>query len=251
MIKNEKIKDGVILAKGHSEYFLKQSEKLHNDKQFQAAIPFTILSFEEASKVNHLLDFIKEKKDIDRDDWKELRYHEFKLTEDEKDVKKDLESQTNLDFTVQASFLQSVGLNTIPSRDDAIEGKKMEIEANAKFSKIKERCFYANWNFNKNEWDDFNKIPLNEQEALSFFLIWTSKRKLLLAKLGIEYHLENPFTKPIPNGIIGLSEYLIEKTNHSKSLKTTQKMLEYDKEYADGKTIEKLQLGYQTLCKYF
>lgn len=45
-------------------YFLKQSEKLHKDKEFQASIPLTILSFEEASNVDHLLDYIKEGKDI-------------------------------------------------------------------------------------------------------------------------------------------------------------------------------------------
>jgi len=251
LIKNDKIKDGTILAKEHSEYFLKQSEKLHNDKEFQAAIPFAILSFEEASKVDHLLDYIKEKKDIEKDDWKELRDHKFKLTKNEIDVKEGLESQSDLDFSAQSLIMQSVGLNTIPSRDVAIEGKEKEIEANAKFSKIKEMCFYANWNFSKNKWDDFKKIPLNEREALSFFLIWSSKRKLLLAKLGIEYHLENPFTKPPPTAMEEFSQYLIDKTNHSKNLKTTQEMQKYDEEYGDEKSIEILQLGYQTLCKYF
>lgn len=251
MIKNEKIKEGVIIAKDHSEYFLKQSEKLHKDKEFQAAIPFAILSFEEASKVDHLLDYIKEKKDIEFDNWKELRNHKFKLIKNDEDVKKGLEAQSNLDFSAQSLIMQSVGLNTIPSRDEAIEGKEKEIEANAKFSKIKEMCFYANWNFSKNEWDDFKKIPLNEREALSFFLIWSSKRKLLLAKLGIEHRLENPFTKPIPKSMEGTKQYLIDKINHSKNLKTTQEMQKYDQEYADEKSIEMLQLGYQTLCKYF
>jgi len=198
VIKNDKIKDGVILAKEHSEYFLKQSEKLHNDKEFQAAIPFTILSFEEASKIDHLIDFINGKKDIEKDDWKELHDHKFKLTKNEKDVKEGLENQSDLDFVAQSLIMESVGLNAIPSRDVAIESKKKEIEANARFSKIKEMCFYANWNSNKNTWDNFKKIPLDEQEALSCFLIWTSKRKFLLAKLKIEYHIENPFTKPLP-----------------------------------------------------
>jgi len=44
---------------------------------------------------------------------------------------------------------------------------------------------------------------------------------------------------------------IIDKTNHSKNLKTTREMQEYDKEYEDEKSIEILQLGYQTLCKYF
>lgn len=251
MIKNDKIKDGTILAKEHSEYFLKQSEKLHNDKEFQAAIPFAILSFEEASKVDHLLDYINEKKDIEKDDWKELRDHKFKLIKNEKDVKDGLESQSDLDFSAQSLIMESVGLNTIPSRDAAIETKGKEIEVNAKFSKIKEMCFYANWNSTKNEWDDFKKIPLNEQEALSIFLIWSSKRKLLLAKLSIEYHLENPFTKPFPKSGEQTLQYLIDKTNYSRSLKATQEMQKYDKEYEDEKSIEILRLGYETLRKYF
>lgn len=149
--------------------------------------------------------------------------------------------------------MESVGLNAIPSRDAAIETKEKEIEVNAKFSKIKERCFYTNWNSSKNEWDDFKKIPLNEQEALSFFLIWSSKRKLLLAKLKIEYHLENPFTKPRPNptSIVEVNQYLNDRTNHWKNLKATQEMQEYDKEYGDEKSTEILQLGYHTLIKYF
>ena len=251
MIKNDKIRDGAILAKEHSEYFLKQGEKLHNDKEFQAAIPFPILAFEEASKVDHLIDYINEKKDIDKNDLNELRDHKFKLTKNEKDVKDGLEGQSDLDFSAQSSILQSVGLNAIPSRNAAIETKEKEIEANAKFSKIKEMCFYANWNSSKNDWDDFKKIPLNEQEALSFFLIWSSKRKLLLAKLSIEYYLENPFTKPLPTLVEETLQYLIEKTNHSRSLKATQEMQKYDKEYEDEKSIEILQLGYLTLCKYF
>jgi AbiV family abortive infection protein len=251
MIKNEKIKDGAILAKEHSEYFLKQSEKLHNDKEFQAAIPLAILSFEEASKVDHLIDFINGKKDIEKDDWKELRDHKFKLTKNEKDVKEGLENQSDLDFGAQSLIMQSIGLNAISSRDVAIEVKKKEIEVNARFSKIKEMCFYANWNSNKNNWDNFKNIPLKEQEALSYFLIWSSKRKLLLAKLKIEYHLDNPFTKPFPTHLGEISQYIIDKTNHSKNLKTTQEMQEFDKEYEGEKNIEILQLGYETLCKYF
>ena len=253
MIKNDKIKEGVILAKEHSEYFLKQSQKLHKEKEFQAAIPFAILSFEEASKVDHLLNYIKEKKDIEFDDWKELRYHKFKLTKNEKDSKEDLEDQSDLDFYAQSLILKSTGLKGIPSRDVAIEIKEKQIETNAKFSKIKEMCFYANWNSGKNEWDDFNKIPLNEQEALSLFLIYSSKQKLLLAELKIEYFLENPFTKPSPNptSIVEVNQYLIEKTNHSKNLKTTQKIREFDKECNDQKNVEILQLGYRILCKCF
>jgi len=251
LIKNDNIREGITIAKNHSDYFLKQSEKLHKEKEFQAAIPFAILSFEEASKVDHLLNYVKKKKDIEFDDWKELRNHKFKLTKNEKDVKEGLEGESNLDFSAQSAIMQSVGLNAIPSREEAIEGKEKEIEANAKFSKIKEMCFYANWNSSKNEWDDFNKIPLNEREALSFFLILSSKQKLLLAKLGIEYHIENPFTKPAPKSLEEINKYLIEKTNHNKNLKTTQEMKKYDDEYGDEKSIEILQLGYQTLCKYF
>lgn len=117
------------MAKEHSEYFLKQSEKLHKDKEFQASITLTILSFEEASKVDHLLDYIKEGKDIQGKGWKELCNHEFKLIKNEKDIKEGLESQSNLDFNAQSLLLQSVGLHTIPSRSDAIEGKEKEIEA--------------------------------------------------------------------------------------------------------------------------
>ena len=157
MIKNDKIKEGVILAKEHSEYFLKQSQKLHKEKEFQAAIPFAILAFEEASKVDHLIDYIKEKKDIEKDDWKELRYHKFKLTKNEKDSKEDLEDQSDLDFYAQSLILKSTGLKGIPSRDVAIEIKEKQIETNAKFSKIKEMCFYANWNSGKNEWAALNQ----------------------------------------------------------------------------------------------
>lgn len=253
MIENNKIKDGITIAKNHSEYFLKQSEKLHNEQEFQAAIPFAILSFEESSKVDHLLDYIKEKRDISENEWKELRDHKFKLTQNEKEIKTNLENESDLAFKVQSLLMQNIGLRAIPTKDSAIELKEKEIETQAKFSKIKEICFYANWNIHKNNWDNFDKIPKSEKEALSFFMIWTSKRKQLLSKLGVEFYLENPFTKPPPDtfSMEKLSEYIVEKTNHSRNLQTTQKMQEFDKEYGDEKSIGILQLGYQTLCKYF
>ncbi len=237
MIKNDKIKDGTIIANEHSEYFLKQSQKLHNDKEFQAAIPFAILAFEEASKVDHLLDYIKEKKDIEKDDWKELRDHKFKLIKNEKDIKEDLEDLSDLDFNAQSLIMGSVGLKRIPSRDVAIEIKRCQIETNAKFSKIKEMCFYANWNSSKNKWDDFKKIPLNEQEALSLFSIFSSKQKLLLTKLQIEY-IENPFTKSLSTTREECSQHKIDKINHSKSLKTTKEMKEFEKECEDKKILK-------------
>lgn len=230
------------------------SERFHNENEFQLSIPFAILSFEESSKMDHFLNFVENKKNISRNEWEELRQHKFKLTQSEKEVKKILESQSDLDILLQNLFMKDRGLKNIAStKEEAIFVKKNEIEYKSKFSKIKEICFYANWNTQKNDWDNFQKIPFVEKESLSFFIFTEVEHKLLLAKLSLEY-LENPFLKPLPklsDSLQAIIQYLSEKTKHDQNLQTTQDMIEVEKKYTNEEALKKIALGYDVLCKYF
>ena len=253
LIPYEKIKTGVYIAKDHAEYFLKMSDKLYHENEFQAAIPFAILAFEEASKINHLLDFIQDNKNIERDEWKELRNHYFKLTHSEKEIKNNLESQSDYDIFVQNLMMRDRGLyDVVQTKADAILVKQKAIEVQSKFSKIKEICFYANWNEKKNEWDQFQKIPTDEKKLLNLFIFHLVEHKLLLAKLSLEY-MENPFTKPIPKSLSTrmINQYLSEKTKHDQNLQATKDMIEFEKKYATNDGVKNIQLGYAVFCKYF
>lgn len=251
-ILNNKIKPGIYIAKEHAEYFLKMSTKLHADDEFQAAIPFAILSFEESSKLNHLLNFLKKNQDISRIEWEDLQDHKFKSTYTEKNVKKELEDHTELDIHIQNLIMYSVGLkNVAQTKDDAIFLKQKEIEIQSKFPKIKEICFYANWNKKKNEWDRFQNISTIEKKALSAFILNLAGHKLLLAKLVLE-SLEKPYQSFPPDSLFldaKFTKYLTEKIKHSQNLDTTKEMQKF--EIKVNENVKEYQLGYKVFCKYF
>lgn len=251
-ILNNKIRPGIYIAKEHAEYFLKMSTKLHADNEFQAAIPFAILSFEESSKLNHLLNFLKKNHDISRSEWEDLRDHKFKSTDTEKKVKKELEDQSTLDIHIQNLIMHSVGLkNVAKTKDDAIFLKQKEIEVQSKFPKIKEICFYANWNEKKNEWDGFQNISTIEKKALSAFILHLAEHKWLLAKLALE-SLEKPYSSFPPDALFSgakFTKYLTEKIKHSKNLDATKEMQKFESKANEN--VKEYQLGYKIFCKYF
>ena len=249
----DKIKDGLIIAKDYAEYFLKMSKKLDNEKEFQLSIPCAILAFEEASKAEHFYKKIKDKEEIDENEWKDIRKHDFKLTDTEKQAKQKIETNHELAILVQSAILQGVGLkSTVPDKETAIAFKKKQIETYSKFSKIKERCFYADWNSFKKGWSNFQKIPMHEKKAFSTYIIGIVEHKLLLTKLSLEV-LENPFREITDEEVFSpekSKEYLKAKLEHHEKFESIKEMKEYENKIDQMDEAEFI-LGEKVLRKYF
>lgn len=252
LIPNNKIKDGMIIAKNHAEYFLKMAKDLHEMEDYQLSIPLSVLVFEESSKTYQFDTSRKEGKNISSEEWKDLRDHNFKLTHTDKQVKKNLESESELETQARRLILQSVGLKDVVSdRDQAIKIKEKSIEIQARFSKVKEICFYTNWNKNKNKWDDFNKIPKSSQKSISLFMIYLAEHKFLLANLCVDV-LENSFRNIDDEELWDKeksSKYLADRIEHHKNLKSVQMMMDFEETY--DKKMTDLEKGHVMFNKYF
>jgi len=252
LIPNNKIKDGIIIAKNHAEYFLKMAKDLHEMEDYQLSIPLSVLVFEESSKTYQLDASRKTGKSIFSEEWQDLRDHNFKLTHSDKVVKKNLETESELETQIRRQILHSAGLkDVVPDRASAILVKEKSIEIQARFPKVKEICFYANWNKNKNKWDDFNKIPKPSQKLISLFMIYLAERKFLLANLCVDL-LENSFRSIDDEEFWDKekrSKYLADKIEHHKNLKSVQMMTDFEEIY--DKKITDLQKGYIMFNKYF
>ena len=76
--------------------------------------------------------------------------------------------------------------------DDIIEREKAIVTAAEIASKIKELCFYTNWNHRKKDWDDFDKIPISDKKSLSLFITYLAEQNYLIANLCVDT-MNNPF----------------------------------------------------------
>lgn len=243
---------GIHIAKNNAEKHLKESKQHYNNAEYRSAIPSSVFSFEESSKLNHLLDYLQKGSDVTRGNWEELRTHTFKLTDAEKKIKNNVEKSSDLDQHIAYTYLRDVGLTLVPNSKDAnLFVLQKTIEAQSKLSKLKEICLYANWNKRKDNWDNFDNIPISEQKPLSLFVLHLAEHKFLLSLLSLEY-FENPFPKPssdILRSPFASIKYLEEKLIHSQNMLVTQKMKIHEQESISN--IEKLQLGHNILNKYF
>jgi len=252
LIPNNKIKDGMVIAKNHAEYFLKMAKDMHEMEDYQLSIPLSVLVFEESSKTYQLDTSRKEGKIISSEEWKDLRDHDFKLTHTDKEVKKDLESESELQTQARRLILQSAGLkDVVTGRDQAIKIKEKSIEVQARFSKVKEICFYANWNKNKNKWDDLNKIPKSSLKLISLFMMYLAEHEFLLANLCVDV-LENSFRSIDDEELWDKeksSKYLAARIEHHKNLKSVQMMRDFEETHE--KKMTDLQKGHVMFNKYF
>lgn len=243
---------GIHIAKDNAEKHLKESKQHHENAEYQSAIPSSVFSFEESSKFRHLLNYLQKRCDVTRGNWEELRTHKFKLTDAEKEIKNNVAESSDLDQHISSIYLRDVGLTLVPnSKEENLFVLQKTIEAQSKLSKLKEICLYANWNEHKDDWDKFENIPTSKQKALSLFALNLAEHKFLLSLLSLEY-FENPFPKPSSDILRSPSasiNYLEEKLIHSQNMLITQKMKIHEQETISN--IKELQLGHETLNKYF
>lgn len=243
--------DGMHLAMRYAEYFLNMAKKLHGDNEFQLSLPCAILAFEESSKADHLDENRQEGFGISYEEWKSIRDHEYKLTEAEKQTKRILETKSDAFVAMQGSILKGIGLSGIYDRKTAIMVKQKQIEIYSRFSTIKERCFYSNWNKHKKKWESLNDMKQDEKKLLSLYILNLAEHKYLLTKFGIEAH-ENPFKKPTNEDISSLKkmeEFNQARIQHHQKMKSVQEMQDFDKKTEES--LEELQKGLIILNRYF
>ncbi|MGI0060494.1 MAG: AbiV family abortive infection protein, partial [Nitrosotalea sp.] len=195
IIKWDNLRDGIHLSLDNAEYFLKMATQLHAKEEFQLSIPCAILAFEESSKADHLDKNKADGMGISEEEWEQICGHKYKLTESEKQTKKSLDEKSNADVSLMGAIMQEIGLNGITDKETAIMIKKKQIEIYSRFSIIKERCFYTDWDERHDKWKIFTVMSIAERQSLSRLMMTFAKHKYLLTKFGVESH-ENPFRKP-------------------------------------------------------
>ena len=252
LVPNNKIKQGMELAKKKVEYFLKMLKDLHDMGDYELALPLAVLVFEESSKISDFYHIRKDKRDITIGELKNLHKHNFKLTGREKREKERITNESDLDLYVQGSILESLGLKSVTNnKDEAITVKEKSIEIQARLSKIKEICFYTNWNHRKKDWDDFDKIPISDKKSLSLFITYLAEQNYLIANLCVDT-MNNPF-RDISNEELWdekkTNEFLISKITHGKNMDSIKKMKEFEQNIDSMST--EIQKGLKLFNKYF
>lgn len=169
---------------------------------------------------------LNDEQDLSLEEWEDLTKHDYKLIQTEKDVIEHTKERSEVDLQIDVMHLRAAGLEfTTESKEEHIQAKTLEKEAQQKFEKVKEVCLYADWNKHKKEWFDFNSIPKQGQKHLALFINFMAEQKYLLASLTLEYY-HNPFPKmsEIPRSRRDLlANYLQLKIKHNQNLEATKK----------------------------
>ena len=164
-----KIHEGYHLHENLIESFLKTSEKLFEDKEYTNSILFSILAWEEMSKLLLLSDYIKQEwKDIPHNEWKKRtnskKVHSFKLTDMIESRKKRLQSRTKEELEkIKTSFAEHdmhIDLEEINKKSEDDDG----IQMLKKLNESKKLIMYNHWN--GKSWVVFNKITKSHERKI-------------------------------------------------------------------------------------
>lgn len=230
MIPPEKIIDGINLALQYSDSLYETSSELFNKKNFLQSTPLAILSYEEAAKANWLLIKLEEKSGVTKEDWKSLRDHKFKLTKLEKNNFEKINKMSDAEMKIYLEFQQDTFEKiSEKSKEHAINKRKDLLDVLDKFEKVKEICFYSNWDLSEKKWKSFHIFPKDDQHAMNYLIIMLAENLLLRVNFMKDLY-ENPsqssgikevIADVEKNEIILLEDHKeIEKRESFRALKT-------------------------------
>lgn len=195
LIPPEKILDGINLALRYSLSLLNSSGNLYNQKKYQQSIPLAILSYEEAAKANWLLIHLQEEKGITREDWKSLRDHKFKLVQLENYNLKKINNMSDAEMKIYLNFQnETIADIAEKSKEHAIKKREELLEILDKFEKVKEICFYSNWDLSEKKWKSFHMLHEEDQYAMNYSILNLAQNLIARVIFMKELH-ENP-SKP-------------------------------------------------------
>ena len=190
LIDNTSLLQGFYFCLYNSEKFFKTSKLLFDSKDYQSSIPIATISIEETMKGFELLKKFSHDQGITVENWKYLKNHKYKLTHVLEDNIQYLKSTPDKNITKTRNEVAKTGLrNDDVSIDDAIKSLQIMLARYTHFQKLRESCFYSDWDKLSEKWMIFDELPQEKQEALSFFVCEEARTSLILLKRNIERYV--------------------------------------------------------------
>jgi len=254
LIPSEKILQGMNFAMGHAISLLTTSGELFNQKKYPESTPLAILSYEESAKASWLLRHLEEKRGVTKEDWKSLSDHKFKLTQLENDNLKMINNMSSTEIQIYLDFQQETAQDIAEnSKEDAMTKRNDLLEILGKFDKVKQNCFYSNWDSTKKKWKSFRMFPKDDQYAMNYSIINLAEN-LLARTIFLKDLYENPSKSSGIKGVIPDVEknQIIELEDHKEDIENRKSFQNLKSHFEDSKENEILGAkGWSALRKYF
>lgn len=254
LIPSEKIREGMKLAIGHAISLLTTSGELFNQKKYPESTPLSILSYEESAKASWLLRNLEVGGGITEKDWKSLLHHDFKLVQLEKENLKMIDDMSEAEMKIYLDFQQeSIQSIAEKSKEDAITKRKDLLNILEKFDKIKQLCFYSDWDSNENKWKSFRMFPKNDQYSMNYAIINLADN-LLGRTIFLKDLYENPSKSSGIKRVIPDVEknQIIELEDHKEDIENRKSFQTLQSHFKESKENEILiAQGLTALKKYF
>lgn len=183
---------GAYAALEYAQTFFTQSEELFKQKKFQASIPLATISMEESLKGTELSINFRHSEPVTKENWEKLKEHKHKLTHVKNFAIEKIESSTEEEEQKAKEELRKGGIDMgeITGKEVAAHTKKLNF-LHSHFQKLREMCFYSDWNKSEGTWNVFSGISEDRQEALAFFVLEEAERSLDFLKLSLEKIVNN------------------------------------------------------------
>lgn len=187
LIGNVNLPSGVYSCLHNSAKFLKTSKLLFDNEDYQAVIPVATISIEESMKGLELLRRFSYNQDVTVGIWKKLTTHKHKLTQEMEWGKRVLENASDDD--IEKAKDEAVKINSqinAASIDTAIKTLQRKSDIYAHLQKLREGCFYSDWDKLRKKWTVFDEMSKEKQEALSFFVYVSAQIDVDFLKTAVE-----------------------------------------------------------------
>lgn len=203
LIKNNDLLIGCFYIFDNAEYFLKIAKSLHEDEKYKASIAISTISIEESLKGFALAREFLKGKDIDKDQWEQIKNHKVKLTKIFEDLIDSLKNKAEDDIAKPRNEFEKNGFHGPRNKEELIKELQEKSNLYSFFKELREACFYVDWNQKSNFWTKFTKSD-NTSETLSYFVLSEAEFQLnqLLLKLETiinECRKEGKLLSDVPN----------------------------------------------------
>ena len=190
LIDNANLLSGVYSCLHNSEKFVKASKLLFDNENYQASIPIATISIEESMKGLALLRKFSSDQVVTIKDWMDLKNHKHKLTYELEWAIKHLGNASDSDLEKAKEAAVKIGYQSHDiSADRAIRELQNKSGIYAHFQKLRESCFYSDWDKLRKKWTIFDELLKEKQEALSFFIYKAAQSDIDFLKKGIEAYV--------------------------------------------------------------
>ena len=191
LIKNTDLIEGFYFCLRNSAQFLESSKILLDKSHYQTSISISTISIEESMKGLELLAKFRHNENITTDDWKNLTDHKHKLTKSITDAFETLKKGSEDEIKKAQIEVEKYGCEFGDlCVQDLINRLKNKSNIYAHFQKLREKCFYLNWDRLKEKWIVFEELNPEMQEALAFFVYVEAQTNQMILKFNIERYAD-------------------------------------------------------------